>query len=210
MATATKSDSPTVLGAAPAAADAPAPANNPSTALAGASPEGATPDTKPASSTEPVDYALELPEKSPISADHVKLLVDIARTHAIAPDAAQLLLTNQHELALQLADHNRTSWAEQVETWGKAINEDKDLGGERLKTTVSHARAALAAYWAPEFMTMLDESGLGNHPDFIRGLAKLGRSMSEPGAPINGGPSKGKPGSTIFTNSPEMFSDTQE
>ena len=194
----------TASGAVSADADAPQAAALPSGTQGDATHDGA------ASGAPSTEYALELPDGSPLSAEHVRNLTEVARTHGITPEAAQILLSNQHDAATQIdADHHAT-WEGQVEGWGKELKADPDIGGEKFKASMGHVHAALTSYWNPEFVTMLDETGLGNHPDFIRGLVKLGAAMSEPGAPINGGPSKGKPGSTIFTNSPEMFSGSSE
>jgi len=66
----------------------------------------------------------------------------------------------------------RTEWAEQSKA-------DKEFGGEKLQENLGFAKRAMDAYSTPELKTLLNESGLGNHPEVIRFFVKAGKAISE-------------------------------
>ena len=76
--------------------------------------------------------------------------------------------------------------ARQTEQIAKARNEwadtsraDKEFGGEKLAENLATAKKAMDAFATPELRTLLDESGLGNHPEVIRMFYRTGKAMSE-------------------------------
>lgn len=66
----------------------------------------------------------------------------------------------------------RTEWAEQSKA-------DQEFGGEKLQENLGFAKRAMDAYATPELKTLLNESGLGNHPEVIRFFVKAGKAISE-------------------------------
>jgi len=62
-----------------------------------------------------------------------------------------------------------------------AAKADKDIGGEKFDESVAVAKFAMAAYFTPEFAKFLNDSGLGNHPEMIRGLVKAGIPLKPDG-----------------------------
>jgi len=63
--------------------------------------------------------------------------------------------------------------------WVEASTTDKEFGGEKLTENLSVAKKALDAFGSPELRTLLNESGLGNHPEIIRILYRAGKAISE-------------------------------
>jgi hypothetical protein len=179
--------------------------------------EGAAPDApeapeSPASTTEPdaPSYELELPKESPITAQQQRELIELARMHDVPPAAAQLFLQREHDLAVQMEEQRLGRWADQVVAWEKEVTNDPKVGGQHFEQTKAHMTAALARFWPPEFMGELTESGLVNHPNFVRGLAKLGAAMAEPGGPIGGTPSKARGEAALFKNTPVEYGGSKE
>lgn len=66
----------------------------------------------------------------------------------------------------------RTEWAEQSKA-------DPEFGGDKLQENLGLAKRAMDAYATPELKTLLNESGLGNHPEVIRFFVKAGKAISE-------------------------------
>lgn len=63
----------------------------------------------------------------------------------------------------------------------EALESDKELGGKNLPGTqqnVGRARARFFPDGSP-FAQLLDETGLGNHPDVVRVFNAIGKSMAE-------------------------------
>ena len=62
-----------------------------------------------------------------------------------------------------------------------AAQADPEIGGDKFGENVAIARLAIETYFTPEFKKFLDATGLGNHPEMIRGLRKAGESLKPDG-----------------------------
>jgi len=68
---------------------------------------------------------------------------------------------------------------ELYKTWGDELQKDAEFGGEKFKDTQQHAANAVNKLGSPKLAEALKESGLGNYPDMIRLLARVGKMMAE-------------------------------
>jgi hypothetical protein len=62
--------------------------------------------------------------------------------------------------------------------WRESVVNDKELGGAALAENLSYAAKVLDTF-APDLRAVLDETGLGNHPAFVRAFVKIGKAISE-------------------------------
>lgn len=62
--------------------------------------------------------------------------------------------------------------------WAQASNTDKEFGGEKLAENLSVAKTALDKFGSPELKQLLNDSGLGNHPEIIRFFYRAGKAIS--------------------------------
>ena len=65
------------------------------------------------------------------------------------------------------------------EAIGKVTEELTKEWGANFEGNVALAQKAVAKLGGVEFQAVLDETGLGNHPDLIRAMARAGRLMQE-------------------------------
>ncbi|WP_323026539.1 protease [Castellaniella sp.] len=63
--------------------------------------------------------------------------------------------------------------------WIQAAETDKEFGGEKLQENMAVAKKALDTFGSPELRTLLNQSGLGNHPEIIRAFYRAGKAISE-------------------------------
>jgi hypothetical protein len=80
------------------------------------------------------------------------------------------------------------TWENQKTQWKENFLKDPEIGGNRFQTTVDAARSFIKAHGGSEeqqaeFRSLMETTGLGNHPAMIRLLANAGRKMSE-GKPL--------------------------
>lgn len=81
---------------------------------------------------------------------------------------------------VQKADAQRAeAMATEVSKWAEASQSDKEFGGDKLAENLAGAKKALTEFGSPELKTMLNESGLGNHPEVIRLLYRVSKAISE-------------------------------
>lgn len=82
----------------------------------------------------------------------------------------------------------QTLWEKQKTDWKDQLMKDPEIGGNRFQTTVDSALKFIRTHGGNEeqqasFRTLMDSSGLGNHPAMVRLLANAGMAMSE-GKPL--------------------------
>ena len=72
----------------------------------------------------------------------------------------------------QEVEKARTEWAERSQS-------DEEFGGESFESNIEVAKSALNAFGTDPFKQLLQESGLGNHPEVIRFMYRAGKAISE-------------------------------
>jgi hypothetical protein len=174
---------PPAPGGSPAPSPAPAPAPSPGPAPA---PAPAGPSAPPPTETKPKvpdEYKFELkdPEGNAleIDAEIVKAFSPLLKKHGITQEGANELaqafmaeLTRQDNVLSELYVGQRDSWA----TSAKA---DKEFGGQNFDANVAVARRAIARFGNDGLKSLLNETGLGNHPEVLRFFWKVGQKISE-------------------------------
>jgi hypothetical protein len=63
--------------------------------------------------------------------------------------------------------------------WVEEVKADKEIGGDRLSENLGIAKRALDRFGTPELTRLLDESRLGNHPELIRAMYRIGKAISD-------------------------------
>lgn len=63
--------------------------------------------------------------------------------------------------------------------WGEQSRNDKELGGQKFDDNLATAQKGVAAFASDGFKRVLDETGLGNHPEVLRHFYTLGQKVSE-------------------------------
>lgn len=69
--------------------------------------------------------------------------------------------------------------AAQRDKWAAALKSDKDIGGTNYETNVKAMQRAIARFGDPALKTLLEQTGLGNHPALARFCLKAGLTISE-------------------------------
>lgn len=127
-------------------------------------PEGATFDTAAFEAVEPVLRELGLTN------EQAQKLVD-GYAEKIVPS----LMERANDAVLTRAADTRREWAD-------AFASDPEIGGPNKDRTIADAARAFDHYGMKKgegIRQLLDESGLGNHPDMIRFVARVGRDLDE-------------------------------
>lgn len=125
----------------------------------------------------PEKYEFKAPEgAAPFDDKVIEQFSEVARELNLTQDDAQKVLDKMGP-AIQ---------ARQVETiqaaraqWAESAKADKEFGGEKLEENLAVAKKALDQFGSPELRVLLNESGLGNHPEMIRVLYRAGKAISE-------------------------------
>ena len=132
---------------------------------------------KPEGAPESYEFAFE--EGKALDGDMLDDIKALAKDLDLPQDKAQKLA----DLALKRSDLARESQqvmlARAREEWASAARADKEFGGDALDANLATARKAMEAFGSPELSALLNESGLGNHPEIIRTFYRAGKAISD-------------------------------
>lgn len=63
--------------------------------------------------------------------------------------------------------------------WRTTAKSDKEYGGDAFDESVKTGQLALNKYGTPELKQLLEEQGVGNHPEVIRFMVRVGKTLVE-------------------------------
>lgn len=181
-------DAPATQATSTATATPAAPADAPAD-HAPAAPAGDKPADKPATETEdapkgaPEAYEFKPVEGAEFQPAVLEAFADVAKELDLTQDNAQKVLAKvgpvMAKVQAEAVQKLRTEWVEQTQG-------DKDIGGEKLAANVALAQKAVTQFGTPELKALLGQTGLGNHPEFVRAFAKIGQAISEDKVVVGG------------------------
>lgn len=90
-------------------------------------------------------------------------------------------------LQIKLYEKQAEAVAAQVTKWGDETKKDKELGGADHDAKMAKAAGFISTFFSPTVAGLLNKTGLGNHPEFVRGMYRAGLAMGELSTP-RGGP----------------------
>lgn len=165
-------------GTQPTAQQAPA---APAPAPEGGQPQGQQPTAEPqaqAPQGAPESYQFELPEGYELNAEVAGEFEAYARELNLPQDKAQAAVSMGVKLVESAMAKQAEAYTQQVAAWREEVTNDKEIGGPALAENLSYAARVLDTY-APDLRAVLDETGLGNHPAFVKAFVKIGKAISE-------------------------------
>lgn len=190
-----------------AAKDEPAPAEAAKSDGEGAKPEGekpaddaakpkdaaeADPDKKDATAETPppapIKYeAFTLPEGIKLDDKKLEAFAEIVGTEQVKQEAAQKLVDlyvgEIQQMQQKLVDDQRKVWNTLNDGWKSDLRSDPELGGNRLETSLSIAKAVIEEYGGSaeqvqELLAHTSNNGMGNYPGFVRLLHNIGTKLN--------------------------------
>lgn len=119
----------------------------------------------------------------------------VLRELNLSNDAAQAIVNAYASKVLPLLDkRGGERWdqtgADMRRGWEQESRNDPDIGGAKFNETIALARQTFTRFGVkPDgpFLKLLEESGLGNHPDMLRFVANVGRLTGEATTDTGGG-----------------------
>lgn len=145
------------------------------------------------------DYEpFQVPEGMTVNEELLGEFKATAKELKLSQEAAQRLADLQVKALGKQAEQManvRAQWLEQTKT-------DKEFGGEALAENLGVAKKAMEAFATPQLRQLLNESGLGNHPEIVRAFVRVGKAISEDGRVVTGSKSgiPADPAKRLFPN----------
>ena len=142
-----------------------------------------TPAAEAPAADEP--FSVKAPEGSEAyQADFDKFAGDMdgwlkANPNASAREALAEAAARQARLVGESQAQAMAQRDQQISAWGDELKADKDFGGEAFDKNVATAIKGLEAVGSPELRQMLDQTGLGSHPEIVRAFKKVGELVAD-------------------------------
>jgi hypothetical protein len=134
-----------------------------------------------------VKFDLKLPKESKRDAEFVTRVTTAARDLGLnSNEHGQKLLDLVHKEAddylaarTKAYEPEGEEWNALTERWTEEVKNDKELGGKNFTANQELAKRVAATFFGDKIHAWLHNTGLGSHPDLIRGLVKIGKAMRE-------------------------------
>lgn len=154
--------------------------------------EGTTGESKPTEGTPPKEgeqkpngeakstdvpeaYTFTMPEGVELDGEAAAEFSALAKELKLPAAEAQRVA----DIAIKMAQKQAEQTAKVVKDWAEQSKADKEFGGDNLDVNLAIAKKAIDAFGSAELKTLLNTSGMGNHPEFIRFAFKAGKAISE-------------------------------
>ena len=111
-------------------------------------------------------YVLKAPEGCELDAAMLKTFTPQFRDLGLSNSEVQRLL-DAH------AKHEKSK----RDAWFEATLADKEIGGKNFESAKANAVRVVSEFATPEFINLMDQTGIGDHPEVIRLCARIGDAL---------------------------------
>jgi len=131
----------------------------------------------------PEEYGtFDLPDDFDMNQDTLAEYHTFAKENNLTQEQAQRGV----DMVAQMKQAEMQQWVEQQKSWVEDAKADAEYGNDKFDESISVAVKARDSFGTSEFNEMLDSSGLGNHPEMIRFLHRVGKAISENSVIVGG------------------------
>lgn len=146
--------------------------------------------------TEEAVYDFKVPDGIEIDAAMADEFKAIAKELKLPPEHAQKAV----DLVVRREQARAEQFAAQVQSWADEVKADPELGKPE---NLAAARKFIDTFGDDKIKSLLNNTGMGNHPDVVRLILKASKGMSEDrfvAGKSNAEPSKRDPASVLYGN----------
>lgn len=125
--------------------------------------------------SKPKTLDLKLPEGALMTEKQLADLKAYAESKGFNQEQAEALVERENSFL--------RGQQEQVELekagWAKMVVSDPEIGGDRYKDTLMDCKVVMDRFADAEFKEVLNKTGLGDFPGFVKMVARIGRAMRD-------------------------------
>lgn len=129
----------------------------------------------------------KVPEGFTLDQATLETFTPLAKELNLNQEQAQKLVDFEVSRMTQFQTAQAQAFANQVAAWGEETRGDKEVGGPAFDASVQAAGLAMNRFGTPELRAIFalpskenpKGLGLGNHPELIRFIARVGKAMGE-------------------------------
>lgn len=138
--------------------------------------------------TAPDTYAdFVMPEGVTVDQAMLAEATPLFKELGLTQEQAQKLVDFQAKQVQASSQSQTDSFNQLMNEWQEQSRNDKEFGGDKFEENVSIARSAIDKFGTPELKQLLEDHGVGNHPEVIRFMINVGKTTQEdvPGGNTN-------------------------
>lgn len=105
--------------------------------------------------------------------------VPLFKEMGLTQEQAQKLVDFQAKQVQAGSQKQVDAFNQLMSDWREQSKNDSEFGGEKFEENVKVAQAAISAYGTPELKQLLEDHGVGNHPEVVRFMVRVGRTLKE-------------------------------
>ena len=158
---------------------------------------------KPQTPAVPESYQLQVPEGLTLDPAVLGEFTTVAKDMKLSNEQAQRLVDLQSKVTLKATEEARAEYLAMKSSWE---TETKKLLGHEATQQLALAAKARDKFGAPGLTEILNQSGLGSHPEVVKFFVAVGKAISEDtfaeGKPVAGKVDK-TPGEILYPNLPK-------
>lgn len=141
----------------------------------------------------PEEYAdFAAPEGVTLDAEAIDAFKPIAKELNLTQEQAQKLVDIQAQTAQRWAEGVQQHVIDTRLGWREAAQSDEEIGGKDFAANLAVAKLGRDTFGNEALKTLLDETGIGDHPEVIRFFYKVGKANSEHDFVTSGKPEERK------------------
>ncbi len=99
----------------------------------------------------------------------------LAAEYRLPPEAAERMMVVHQGHLDRLASRRDTV----VARWGEQVRQDPEIGRNNFPRALANAREAVNRFGGDPLKQMLDDTGLGSHPEIVRAFAHIGKATRD-------------------------------
>lgn len=127
----------------------------------------------------PEKYKLAPPEGFELEPETTAAFEGVARELNLTNDQANKLVPLGAQLVAKVQAQQAEVHQQQVTKWADEAKADKEYGGEKFDASLAVALKARDRFATPELKTLMDQTGLGNHPEMVRLFHRIGTAIAD-------------------------------
>ena len=144
---------------------------------------------------EKYDYSeLQLPEGMTLNKDTTEKLNGFIDKFDMSQKGANELMSLAIEHTQGVQKQLEQAFAQAIEaekaSYKEALNKDKEIGGAKLKESLSIANEAYEKFASDDYLKLMEEKGLNNHPAVVKVFYQIGKLVKDDDIHAGGNPPK--------------------
>lgn len=147
-----------------------APADSTPAGQGTAAPDTQTANDKPADTN--ADFEFQVPEGVELNQEDLGQFKTIAKELNLPKDKAQAAL----DIVVKREQARADAFRKQVDDWGAEVKKDPELGKAE---NLAAMRGVIDKFGGDDMKSLLDTTGMGNHPTFVRFMHKVTQAFGE-------------------------------